>query len=161
MDYRTGHVFYDIGTDATLFSGRSPITVAYNREDFVVPNSVIETSPGIYVENTDISTTGDAFYWIEDYGGIRENFIKDATSFKIREMALNYEFPHKLLDHTPIKRLKLGIIARNYLSYFPADNSFSDPEFQNQTVNENAIGIGGIYQPPPTKSLGVNLNIEF
>ena len=161
MDYRTGHVFYDIGTDATLWTGRSPVTTAYDREAFVVPNSVIETTPGNFVENTDIKTSGDAIYWIEHYGGIRENFIKDATSFKIREMALFYEIPNKILQNTPIKLLKIGLVARNYFTYFPADNSFSDPEFQNQTVNENAIGIGGYYQPPPTKSLGLNLNIEF
>lgn len=162
MDYRTGHVYYDIGTDANLYTGRAPITVAYNREDFVVPNSVIETSSGNYVENTDKTISGGSgIYWIEDYGTIRENFIKDATSFKIREMALDYELPNKLLHHTPVKRLKIGIIARNYFSYFPAKNTFSDPEFQNQTVSENAIGIGGYYLPPPTKSLGVNLNIEF
>ena len=161
MDYRTGHVFYDIGTDGTLWSGRAPITAAYEREAFVVPNSVIETSPGNFVENTDIKTAGDGIYWIEHYGGIRENFIKDATSFKIREMALYFEIPNEILHQSPIKLLKIGLIARNYFSYFPADNSFSDPEFQNQTVNENAIGIGGYYQPPPTKSIGLNLNIEF
>jgi outer membrane receptor protein involved in Fe transport len=161
MDYRTGHVYYDIGDDANFWTGRSPTTVEYDREDYVFPNSVIETSPGVFVENTDVEIDDSFFYWIEQYGQIRENFIKDATSFKVREMALNYEIPHKYLDHTSIHRLQIGIIARNYISYFPGENTFSDPEFQNQTVNENAIGIGGYYQPPPTKSLGFNINIEF
>jgi TonB-linked SusC/RagA family outer membrane protein len=161
MDYRTGHVFYDFGDDVNLYSGRSPVTTVFNREDFVVPNSVIETSPGIYEENTEVALTNDPFYWIDQYGSIRENYIKDATSFKVRELALNYEIPHKFLSHTGIHRLQVGIIARNYITYFPGDNTFSDPEFQNQTVSENAIGIGGYYQSPPTKSLGFNINIEF
>ena len=161
MDYRAGHVYYDIGDDANFWTGRSPTTVEFNREDFVFPNSSIETSPGVFEENTDVFLNDNWFFWIEEYGQIRENFIKDATSFKVREMALNYELPQKYLDHTPVHRLRIGLVARNYFISFAGENTFSDPEFQNQTVSENAIGIGGYYQPPPTKSLGFNINIEF
>ena len=54
MDYRTGHVYYEQGSDAMEFTGRSIASVSANRQDFVIPNSVIETSPGVYVENTNI-----------------------------------------------------------------------------------------------------------
>ncbi len=162
LDYRTGHVYYELGSDTMEFYGRSVASVSYDREDFVLPNSVIETSPGVYVENTDITITGgNLSYWTDHYWLIKENYVKDASAFKIRELALNYELPNKFLHSSPIKNFKIGLIARNYFSFLPSENRFSDPEFQNPNVSSNAIGVGGFYQSPPTKSLGVNINIEF
>jgi len=45
------------------------------------------------------------------------------------------------------------------MTWLPEENEFSDPEFNN--TNSNAIGIGGYFQSPPTKSYGFNINIEF
>ena len=55
--------------------------------------------------------------------------------------------------------LIFGFIARNLYTLLPGENSFSDPEFNNS--NSNTIGVGGYFQMPPTRSFGVNLNIEF
>ena len=163
LDYRTGHVFYDEGADRMEFSGRSIESVAYDRQDFVFPNSVIETSPGVFEENTELTTTGGGTfeYWADAYGLIKENYIRDATALKVRELALNYAFPEKYLHNSFIKTLEIGLIARNFFTYLPGENLFSDPEYQNQDEPANAIGIGGIAQPPPSRSLGLNLRIEF
>ncbi len=162
LDYRTGHVYYEFGSDMMEFTGRSVASVSHDRQDFVLPNSVVETSPGVYIENTDITVTdGNMLYWMDIYWQIKENYVKDATAFKIRELALNYELPNKFLHNSPVKTLRIGFIARNYFTFLPGENRFSDPEFQNQQVSSNAIGIGGFYQPPPTRSLGININIEF
>jgi hypothetical protein len=72
---------------------------------------------------------------------------------------LSYTLPSSLLNKTPLHKLTVGLIARNFLTLLPAENSFSDPEFNN--TNNNNVGIGGYFQSPPTKSFGVNLNIEF
>src|SRR5690606_3919230 len=58
IDYRTGHVYYEQGSDAMEFTGRSIAGVSSNRQDFVWPNSVIQTGEGVYVENTDLPITG-------------------------------------------------------------------------------------------------------
>ncbi|MEN8193804.1 MAG: SusC/RagA family TonB-linked outer membrane protein, partial [Bacteroidota bacterium] len=160
LDYRTGHVYYEQGSDAMEFTGRSIESVSANRQDFVIPNSVVETSPGVFVENTNIPITGGRQdYWMNTYNEIKENYVKDATAFKIRELALNYELPKKFVDGSSLKGLRVGLIARNPLTVLPSENRFSDPEFNN--TNTNAIGIGGYFQSPPTRSLGVNINIEF
>jgi len=160
MDYRTGHVFYAQGSDAMEFTGRSLESVSSNRQDFVIPNSVIEVSDGVFVENTNIqAANGRQSYWTDVYNDVKENYIRDATAFKIRELALNYTLPSAILRNTPLQKLTVGVIARNLLTLLPEENSFSDPEFNN--TNSNAVGVGGYFQSPPTRSFGVNLNIEF
>jgi hypothetical protein len=162
MDYRTGHVYYEQGSDAMEFTGRSVESVSANRMDFVWPNSVVESSPGVFVENTNIPITdGEMGFWKDHYNEIKENYVKDATAFKIRELALNYNFSSELLEKTPLKSLRIGLIARNILTVLPEENNFSDPEFNNETGGINSIGVGGYFQSPPTRSFGVAVNVEF
>ena len=160
MDYRTGHVYYEQGSDAMEFTGRSMESVSANRQDFVIPNSVVETSPDVFVENTNIPISGGEMdYFQNAYNDIKENYVKDATALKIRELALSYEISPKYLRNNTVKAFRVGLIARNYFTWLPSENRFSDPEFNN--TNNNTIGIGGYFQSPPTRSIGINLNIEF
>ncbi|MFV0268176.1 MAG: SusC/RagA family TonB-linked outer membrane protein, partial [Draconibacterium sp.] len=163
-DYRTGHVYYEQGSDAMEFTGRSIASVSANRQDFVIPNSVIETSPGVYVENTNIQVRGGRqSYWTDVYNDVKSNYVKDATALKMRELAINYDLPANLLGRTPLQKVTIGFIGRNLLTWLPAENRFSDPEFNNtrDTDDPNSIGIGGYFQSPPTRSYGFSLNVEF
>lgn len=160
FDYRTGHVYYEQGSDAMEFTGRSIASVSANRQDFVIPNSVYETSPGVYVENTNIQVSGGRqSYWTDTYNDVKSNYVKDASAAKVRELALSYTLPSKLLKKTAFSKVSIGFIARNPFTFLPDENRFSDPEFNN--TNSNAIGIGGYFQSPPTRSYGFNLNVEF
>lgn len=174
MDYRTGHVYYEQGSDAMEFTGRSLASVSANRQDFVIPNSVYETSPGVFVENTNIQVSdGLQDYWTNTYNEIKENYVKDATAFKIREVSLTYDLPKKYLEKSPIHSARIGFVGRNLFTWLPKENHFSDPEFKNLqsrarttagnavVVPGNSIGIGGYLQGPPTKSYGFSVNLEF
>ena len=163
LDYRTGHVYYAQGSDAMEFTGRSQESVSANRQDFVWPNSVVETSPGVFVPNTNIPiTAGRQDFWTNVYNEIKENYVRDATAVKIREVSLSYTLPSKYLERSPIKKLSLGLVGRNLLTWLPKENRFSDPEFSNNAGPAgNAIGIGGYFQGPPTRTYGLNVNIEF
>jgi hypothetical protein len=161
FDYRTGHVYYEQGSDAMEFTGRSIASVSANRQDFVWPNSVIETEEDVFVENTNLTITdGVMGFWQNRYNEIKENYVKDATALKIRELNLSYSFPKSILDKTEIiNKLSVGLVSRNTFTWLPEENRFSDPEFNNSTGN--AIGIGGYFQSPPTRTLGFNVNLEF
>jgi hypothetical protein len=160
FDYRTGHVYYEQGSDAMEFTGRSMESVSSNRQDFVIPNSVIEVSEGVYEENTNIMITdGKMGYWQNVYNQVKSNYVKDASAAKIRELAVNYSLPKKLLNNMPVSKVSVGFIARNPFTWLPPENSFSDPEFNNS--NSNVIGIGGYFQSPPVKSYGFTVNVEF
>ncbi|WP_299254071.1 SusC/RagA family TonB-linked outer membrane protein [uncultured Lacinutrix sp.] len=163
LDYRTGHVYYSQLADAMEFTGRSLESVSSNRQDFVLPNSVINTGTAanpVYVANTNIPVTGGRqSYWTDTYNDIKENYVRDATAVKLRELALNYSLPSDIIKNLKLSRVTIGIVGRNLVTWLPAENRFSDPEFNNS--NTNAIGTGGYFQSPPTRSYGVNLNIEF
>jgi len=164
MDYRADYVYYSQGSDRMEFTGRSKESVLANRKDFVFPNSVIETSPGVYTPNTNVQVTGGKMaFWKDHYNQIKENYVKDATAFKIREVALNYTFPKSLLNKTKyINKLTVGFVGRNLFTSFPGQkNNFSDPEFKNSGTAANAVGVGGYFTSPPTRSFGFNVNVEF
>jgi len=162
FDYRTGHVYYEQGSDNMEFTGRSLASVSANRQDFVIPNSVIETSTGVYTPNTNIQVQGGRqSYWTDAYNDVKSNYVKDATALKIRELSLSYTLPKKFISGLNVQNLTLGFVARNLMTWLPAENMFSDPEFNNSFTNSNVIGVGGYLQSPPTRSFGFNLNIEF
>ncbi|MBI9055838.1 MAG: SusC/RagA family TonB-linked outer membrane protein [Bacteroidales bacterium] len=168
LDYRTGHVYYEEGSDAMEFTGRSVASVSSNRQDFIIPNSVIETSPGVFIENTNIPISGgNQSYWMDVYNEVKSNYVKDATALKVRELSLSYELPKSLLSKTPLSKATIGFVATNPWTWLPEENRFGDPEFKNQTnrtnqaVAANAVGIGGFMQSPPVKTYGFKINIEF
>ncbi len=171
-DYRTGHVFYSQGNDAMEFTGRSQESVSANRQDFIWPNSVIETGEGTYVENTIPVSGGVMGFWQNTYNEIKENYVRDATTFKLREVSLSYTLPSSIISSIGfIKKLTVGAIGRNLWIKFPSGQSrFSDPEFgatdtDNLGRSVNSANsrnlVNGYGQGFPTRSLGFNLNIEF
>ena len=163
MDYRTGHVYYSQLADAMEFTGRSMESASANRQDFVFPNSVINTGTAaapVYTPNNNITiTAGNQDFWNGTYNDIKENYVKDATSLKLRELSFGYELPTKYLKGTYLTKLNFALVGRNLLTWLPTENRFSDPEFNN--TNSNAIGLGGYFQSPPTRTFGFNVNLEF
>ncbi|MFY0601688.1 MAG: SusC/RagA family TonB-linked outer membrane protein [Cyclobacteriaceae bacterium] len=174
FDFRTGHVYYSQGNDAMEFTGRSVESVAANRQNFVWPNSSYQLGDGTYVENENIQTTnGQMGLWQNTYNEIKENYVKDATAFKIRELAVRYDIPQSILSKTKfVDKVTVGFVARNLWVFLPKDQSnFSDPEFRNTrnrafgttavSDDANGIGVGGYLMGPPTRSFGFSLNVEF
>jgi TonB-linked SusC/RagA family outer membrane protein len=160
LDYRTGHKYYAQLADAMEFTGSSIESVSSNRQDFVFPNSVVETSPGVYVENTNIPiTNGNMKYWQNHHNEIEENYVRDASSVKLREVALRYDIPSEAIQSIGLSKLTIGFVGRNLLTWLPEENRFSDPEFNNSLGN--AIGEGGYFQSPPTRNYGLSVNLEF
>ncbi|MEP4596496.1 MAG: TonB-dependent receptor [Cyclobacteriaceae bacterium] len=174
FDYRTGHVYFSQGNNSMEFTGRSIESVSSGRQEFVWPNSVYQTGDGSYVVNESIQTTGAVMgFWQNTYNEIKENYVKDATALKIRELAIRYAVPSAILSKTKVvEKLSVGFVARNLWTFLPnSQSNFSDPEFRNTRATEfgttnvsddaNGIGIGGYLQGPPTRSFGFSLNVEF
>ncbi|NHN26053.1 SusC/RagA family TonB-linked outer membrane protein [Flavobacterium jejuense] len=160
-DYRTGHQFYSgIYQDLTT-QGRSYVTAENGRGYFIFPNSTIE---GSGVTNTTV-LTGPSFsgpspyakyqdYIQSNYTTVDENFIVDATAFKVREVSLSYSLPSKFLKDGFINACTFGISGRNLLVILPKENrGYNDPEL--------AGAIGGYGQTPPTKFYTMSINLIF
>ena len=161
FDYRTGHVFYAGVKDGLIQNGSDIVTAQNGRDPFIFPNSVIETSPGVFTPNNTVTTSGGQDYYTGIYREIDENFVLDATAFKCREIALSYSFSNKALKNTFIDGLSVGLNARNVFMILPKENrNYTDPEF-SFTARGNSVGLSTGAQAPPTRTYGFNINVTF
>jgi TonB-linked SusC/RagA family outer membrane protein len=165
-DYKTGHVYYNSLVDALEFTGSTQHSVTSGRQPFVFPNSsyvvtpATATTPAVYAANTNITTSSGGFdFWTGKYQPIKENYVVDATTFKLREVALTYDLPAKVLDRTFIKGVTFGVVARNILMLRSAQNKYTDPEFTTDT--QQVTGFGTQDQLPPTASYGFKMDVKF
>jgi len=155
-EYRSGSVVYN-GAGSTMdFSGISYGSATNGRERFVYPNSVIETSPGVFVPNTNITTnSGGIDYWAGSTTryGVMQNYVTSAAFIKIRELSLGYDVPAEYLKRIKfIKRANFALVGRNLFMFRPKSNYYTDPEFNNTL--DNAQGSNGLNQTPPTRIYG-------
>ncbi|MGH2666430.1 SusC/RagA family TonB-linked outer membrane protein [Flavobacterium sp.] len=157
MDYRTGHVFYSSVAAGLNGQGRSIESAEGGRQPFIFPSSTIE---GSGVTNTTVTTGGDGSYagyqeYITDnYGYFDENFVLDASAFKLREVALNYELSKKTISRFGLSKFNVGISGRNLLTVLPKENrNYNDPETGN--------GMAGYSFTPPTKFYTFSINLAF
>ncbi len=165
FDYRTGHQFWSGAKSWLSWSGHLIESAVNGRGGFIYPNSAIETSPGVYEANTSIVTGGTTYsnylnYFSNDYYSVTENFVLDATAFKVRELSLSYTLPASFLERTPLTGFTFGINARNPFTVLPKENrGYNDPETSNTTGNGQ--GLAAINQYPVTRSYGFTLNVKF
>ena len=165
MDYRTGHQFWSGTKDWLSWSGHLYESAENGRSGFIFPNSAIETAPGVYTENTSVVTGGTTYtsylnYFSKEYRAVTENFVLDATAFKVRELSLSYTLPTKTIERTGLTSLRFGVNARNPFIVLPKENrGYSDPEQSRSSGNDQGLAITGQY--PATRTFGFSLNASF
>ncbi len=157
FDWRMGGWLYSEIVPRMYTAGTHPATVAFNREPFVFPNSVIETSPGVFTPNSDVLSPGDKAYWTAQ-GEVQRNTAAKSDFFKLRELNVSYDLPASLLGRQNLVReASIGIVGTNLFIIRHAENTMGDPEYlYNQTD-----GYISFRQVPPFRTLGLNVNIGF
>lgn len=158
-DYRTGHVFYNNLNDALEFTGLTQHSASAGRQPFVFPNSSYSDGNGGYIANNNRLTAGGGNAFWDEYNTVKENYVSDATTLKLREVSLTYDFSSDFIKRAGIDALSIGFFGRNLLTLRPKENTTTDPEFNFTTGN--AIGVGTQAQTPPTRQFGLNLNLTF
>ncbi len=179
-DYRTGHKFFSGTKNSLAFSGQLEESAAFDRtQPYIIPNSVYMQN-GAYVANTSVpiyattynnpnnSNYNPTYGLSEYYGGasynsVGENFILDATAFKIREIGLSYTFSKELLGQSKINELTIGIQARNPFTKFAKENrNYDDPEtgFEGNGAYSGYISSSAV-QYPNLRTFGGNLTVTF
>jgi hypothetical protein len=161
-EYRGGNqVYHGIGPDMD-FTGVSKRSGTNSRRRFVMPNSSYWDGSK-YVENTSINVfSGGYGFWEQTaYNrSIQSNYLTSAAFWKVREIALTYELPAKLVAHTKIiKKAVIGAVGRNLFTWLPKTNQWTDPEFSNTTGNVQ--GVNSINNTPPTRIFGGTLTLTF
>ena len=160
FEYKGGHyAYHDIG-QAMAWTGVSEATAANNREKFVFPNSVIQNPDGTFTPNTNVTINNVESFYIGVYRDVATNFITSAASWRLREIALNYDLPAKFLaKQKVIKGASIALTARNVALWLPKSNVYTDPDFNFSTGN--TAGISNSQINPPTRLLGFNVNLTF
>lgn len=157
FDTRQGGLIYSRTKDLQEFVGTSPNTLANNREDYVMPNTVIETAPGVYETNTAVKFHPQD-YWT-DQADASTNLI-DGSYIKLREMSLSYQFPSKWFKNTKsITGFQLSFFGNNLALWTPKANTYIDPE-ANSYGNGNAQGFE-YGTTPSLKSMGFSVKADF
>ena len=154
FDYRTGHQFWSGSKSWLTWSGHLIESAANGRGGFIYPNSSVETSPGsgVYEANTSVITGGTSYsnylnYYSNDVYTVTENYVLDATAFKVRELSLTYSLPSRFLEPMSLSSLSVGVNARNPFIALPKENrGYNDPETSNTTGNGQGLAE---YQPVP------------
>jgi hypothetical protein len=163
-EYRTGNMIYNAIGSALDFTGVSEHSAQNGRQPFVMPNTVIETSPGVYVPNTDV-VIRDAGYglWVSsDYYNSQSTYVTSAAFWKLREVSLGYTVPvQKLWGGKVIKDATVSLIGRNLLMLRPKSNVWTDPEFNTSSATSHAVGRTDENQTPPTRIFGFSIKLTF
>jgi TonB-linked SusC/RagA family outer membrane protein len=163
-EYRSGNVISEMVGNALDFTGVSDHSTLNGRQPFVIPNSVIETSPGVYTPNTDVLVrdASRAFWVSSDYHTTDAAYVVSAAFWKLREVALSYDIPVKQIYGGKIlQAAQISVVGRNLLMWRPKTNVWTDPEFNTSDPTSNAIGYTNEDQTPPTRILGFSVKLTF
>ena len=148
-----GTKLYMDGADPRLAAaGLYPISSMYT-----VAPGVEDNGDGTYSPNTQIVTVSN--YYLESVRSANaEANTHDGSFIKLRELRFDYSLPKKMLDKTPFTNLKVGLYGRNLALWtkYPV----YDPEaaMLDGGYIKTGIEVGTL---PTTRTLGINLNLEF
>jgi TonB-linked SusC/RagA family outer membrane protein len=158
LDGRKGGMLYSRTRSLQTFVGTDPRTLYNNREAFVVPNSVIETTDGKFVPNT-VPVADAQDYWTNYVAANAIDQLIDASFIKLREVSISYRIPKRWIQHWPMSGIQVGLSGRNLFLWTPAENTYVDPEASSfGTGNIQGFEYGTI---PSIRSYGANLKLIF
>jgi TonB-linked SusC/RagA family outer membrane protein len=167
-DYRNGNNIDNYVGESLNFTGESWFSAQNGRQDFIIPNSVIQTGTDAsgnptYAPNTNIITKGNGWAnWGETtFSTTQSLYMTSAAFIKLREISITYDLPVKNLFGGAIKAAQVGLVGRNLLTWVPKTNVWTDPEFNVENGTSNAVGYTNEYQTPPTRVYGFSVKLTF
>ena len=160
VDFRIGGDIYSATASNLFVRGNAAGTVVNGeRQDFVVPNTVVRKDGG-YVENNVPVTHQNYWERIGSTGnyGLPEVFTYDATNIRLRNITLGYTFNRAMLKKTPFQRLNLSATCNNvWMIHYNLPGI--DPESASAT-NTNATGFEN-GAAPTSRSFTFNVTVGF
>ncbi len=162
-EYRGGDVVYN-GIGSTLtFAGSSYLSAEAGRQVFVYPNSVIQTSPGVYTKNTNVQVqNGNYGFWQGSaYTNTNSPFVTSGAFWKLREIDLAFKLDQFIKQSKFIKGATFALTGRNLFIWLPKSNLYTDPEFANTSATSNLRGVNDNNELPGTRVFGADLKLTF
>ena len=166
IDHKEGGKVYSRTKGQVYFNGTAEETAFNNREQFIVPFSVVDNGDGTYSPNTTPLTYASnniRGYW-NAINGFGEVLIIDASYTKLREMSISYALPKSLLGKTPFTSANVSIFGRNLWMHTPDTNTYIDPEvnsFSGGNGNNGNLQGFEFGTVPSTSSYGASVRLSF
>lgn len=179
FDFQKGGKIFSTTRMFNNYSGLGIETVGSNSAGNPVRNAVTGTdvisglivnannagndTGGVLIEGVDETTGQPASYYVEaqTYWGrlfaLHENWLYDASYFKLRQARLDYTFSRETLDQLPLKELNIGIFANNVWLIHSALPGLDPSEIEGQ----NGVGWTEGGQSPNTRTVGLNVRLSF
>ncbi len=157
IDYVHGGDIYSITTATMLARGMTKDTDdrSLNRNrTFILPG--VKTNGEVNDIQIDIAQLMFDGYFFQD-----EPAVWDATTIRLREVALTYEFPQKIMQSLPFKGASLSLIGNNL--WFKAVNF---PKYSNFDPDVLSLGVGNglgfdFLTGPSRRSFGASLRFRL
>jgi TonB-linked SusC/RagA family outer membrane protein len=99
------------------------------------------------------------FYETPNVLGVNEDFVFESGFWKLRQISLGYDFTKHMKNLKFVKGLKLSVVANN-VAILKKWTENMDPE-NIANISDNETGLDFWTAVPPTRSIGINLNIKF
>jgi len=149
LDFRIGGEIYS-GTNARLTRNGLHEMTLQGREEGIVGEGVTPNG-----EENDVRVSSQAYF--NRVADIAEEFVYDATFIKLRELRVGYRLPSRWANVMSAQSINLSAVGRNlWLIHDEVPNI--DPSSNLNATNSQGLEFFGV---PPTRSFGVNLNIQF
>lgn len=161
IDIRQGGSVISASLASLASGGFLESTVAGRDGSLVVGRNVLGTEGAVKADGSpnDIQITAEDLWKTlgKSEQPVGEAFVEDASNIRMRELALAYSLPKKLMNSIGLKHGKISLVGSN-LFFFSRKASF-DPEVTTGT-DSNEEGYE-FFAPPLTRSIGVNLKFGF
>ncbi|MGZ3776549.1 MAG: hypothetical protein ACXVI9_02895, partial [Mucilaginibacter sp.] len=163
FEYRGGDVVYDALGGTMTFAGSSALTAEAGRQRFIYPNSVIQTSPGVYTANTSVSVAnGNYGFWQGSaFPGTVSPYVTSGAFWKLRELNLSFNLDQFIKQTKFIRGATFALTGRNLFIWVPKSNIWTDPEFSDTSATSNTRGVNDANILPGTRIFGADLKLTF
>ncbi len=165
IDVRKGGDVHSLDMYYGLATGLYPETAGLNDQGKPVRNTLNEGGgvifPGVTEDGKPNTNRVDISGLFGAYGYFSTPsaaFIYDASYVKLREAALTYTLPDKLIKRlNPIRSIDLSLIGRN-LWIIHKNLPYADPEETTSSGNIQGLQTGAY---PSVRSIGFNVTVKF
>lgn len=99
------------------------------------------------------------FYETPNVLGVNEDFVFNSGFWKLRQVTLGYDFTKHMSKFKFVKGLRLSAVANN-VAILKKWTENMDPE-NIANISDNETGLDFWTAVPPTRSIGINLNVKF
>lgn len=160
----TGLAEQTVGDNTLGNPVRDPVLNSSGEQVTSIPlGEAASNSGGALVEGVDESGNEVAYlrnasdFFYEQYQN-KEEWFKDASFVKLREVKLTYTIPASFLESLPLSNASVALDIQNALMLYSSVDGYDPSIIQN---NGNGFGWwtgGGL---PATRSIGFNVNVSF